>query len=289
MQDKAQTWECSVYILGGALNLLKNFYFAVHWRFQSNGQLVISTINNDPHIDIHLTQGANQSTATPVSRIKNMEGKRTLGVRLAPDGSDKTEHAFHLKDATKLHSCLLNAPLNKESTQIGFMGSMILQKFGYPLGATCFKQEECLEIQQKFPPTILSKMGINESTPTNIRSGPAMFAGMKVPELWTIQGSTKNKLMINTSVRLMSLVTPLLSALTVSNYKQELLGKSLAAKDPLSELTLTDAGHLTCGNSMTATISPSTAKINLGFSPNKNMTNSSWKLSLVSQKLQRND
>jgi hypothetical protein len=50
-----------------------------------------------------------------------------------------------------------------------------------------------------------------------------------------------------------------------------------------------DAGHLTCGNSTTATISPSTAKINLGFSPNKNMTNSSWKLSLVSQKLQRND
>jgi hypothetical protein len=158
---------------------------------------VISTINDDPHIDICLTQGANQSTATPVSRIKNTEGKRTLGVCLAPDGSDKTEHAFHLKDATKLCSCLLNAPLNKESTQIRFMGSMILQKFGYPLGATCFKQEECLEIQQKFPPTILSKMGINESTPTNICSGPAMFAGMKVPELWTIQGSTKNKLMID--------------------------------------------------------------------------------------------
>ncbi len=39
-------------------------------------------------------------------------------------------------------------------------------------------------------------MGINWSTPTNIHSGPAMFAGMEVPELWTIQGSTKNKLMI---------------------------------------------------------------------------------------------
>jgi hypothetical protein len=145
MQDKAQTWEHGVYVLGGALNLLKNFYFAVHWRFQLNGQLVISTINDDPEIDIHLTQGANWSTATPVQRIKNTEGKRTLGVCLAPDGSDKTEHAFHLKDASKLQSCLLNAPLNKESTRIRFM-SMILQKFGYPLGATCFNKEECLQI-----------------------------------------------------------------------------------------------------------------------------------------------
>jgi hypothetical protein len=146
MQDKAQTWECSVYVLGGALNLLKNFYFAVCWRFQSNGQPVISTINDDPDIVIHITQGVDRSTATPVPRIKNTEGKRTLGVPLAPDGSDKTEHAFCLKDATNLCSCLLNAPLNKESTQIRFM-SMILQKFGYPLGATCFKEEECFEIQ----------------------------------------------------------------------------------------------------------------------------------------------
>jgi hypothetical protein len=74
---------------------------------------------------------------------------------------------------------------------------MILQKFGYPLGATCFKEEECLEIQCKFLPTVLSKMGINRSTPTTVHSGPAMFAGMEVPELWTIQGSTENKLMIS--------------------------------------------------------------------------------------------
>jgi hypothetical protein len=71
--------------------------------------------------------------------------------------------------------------------------SMILQKFGYPLGATCFKEEECFEIQWKFLPTVLSKISINWSTPTDVRSGPAMFTGMEVPELWTIQGSTKNK------------------------------------------------------------------------------------------------
>jgi hypothetical protein len=177
------------------LNLLKNFYFAIRWKNQTNGQPVMSSIQDDPDITIHLTQGANRTSPTPVLRIENTEGRRTLGVRLAPNGRDTTEHAFRLKEAITLRSRLLNAPLNKESTRIGLM-SMILQKFGYPLEATCFKEEECLEIQRKFLPTVLSKMGINRSTPTAVCSGPAMFAGMEVPELWTIQGSTKNKLMI---------------------------------------------------------------------------------------------
>jgi hypothetical protein len=73
---------------------------------------------------------------------------------------------------------------------------MILQKFGYPLGATCFKEKECNSIQAKYMPTVLSKMGINRSTPTEVRSGLSLYAGMSVSELWPIQGSSKNKLLI---------------------------------------------------------------------------------------------
>jgi hypothetical protein len=39
-------------------------------------------------------------------------------------------------------------------------------------------------------------MRIIQSTATNVHSSPAMFAGMEVVESWTIEGSTKNKLMI---------------------------------------------------------------------------------------------
>jgi hypothetical protein len=73
---------------------------------------------------------------------------------------------------------------------------MILQKFSYPLGATCFSEKQCGSIQAKLFPTILSKMGINRSTPKEVRSGPALYGGMSVPEFWPIQGSTKNKLLI---------------------------------------------------------------------------------------------
>jgi hypothetical protein len=73
---------------------------------------------------------------------------------------------------------------------------MILQKFSYPLGATCFSEKECNSIQAKYMPTVLSKMGINRSTPTEVCSGPSLYAGMVVSELWLIQGTSKNKLLI---------------------------------------------------------------------------------------------
>ena len=44
--------------------------------------------------------------------------------------------------------------------------------------------------------TILSKMGINQTTSMAVCSGPTMYAGMGVPELWPIQGASKNKLLL---------------------------------------------------------------------------------------------
>ena len=125
----------------------------------------------------------------------NSEVKRTLGVCHAPIGNDKTEYEYHLNEATKTWSCLLRAPLDREKTRIGFM-SMILSKFSWPLGATCFSEKQCLNIQCKFMGTVLSKMGINWTMSMAVRSSPTMYAGMGVPKLWPIQGASKNKLLI---------------------------------------------------------------------------------------------
>jgi hypothetical protein len=177
------------------LNLLKTFFFAVSWNFRKNGQPIMRLIDDDPDVTIHLTQGYDQTHTTPITRVEVNTGKRTLGVRLAPTGSDTTEYQFRLQEAIKLRPRLLQAPLNRESTRTGFT-TMILQKVGYLLGATCFTEKECNSIQAKYMPTVLSKMGINRSKPTEVRSGPSLYAGMSVSELWPIQGTSKNKLLI---------------------------------------------------------------------------------------------
>jgi hypothetical protein len=118
------------------------------------------TINQDPNIAINMTQGSNRTQTTPITRVEVTTGHQTLGVQLAPTGNDKTKYQYQLQEAIKLRPQLLRAPLNQESTQIGFT-TMILQKFSYPLGATCFTEKECNSIQAKYMPTVLSKMGIN--------------------------------------------------------------------------------------------------------------------------------
>jgi hypothetical protein len=94
MEIKAQAWERGVHILGGALNLLKTFCFTISWNFRKNGQPIMRTIADDPDIRIILTQGSDRTNPQPIEQIKVTESKRTLGVRLAPNGSDNTEFNF---------------------------------------------------------------------------------------------------------------------------------------------------------------------------------------------------
>ncbi len=194
MTSKARAWGRGARVAGGALNLLKTFFYAVSWKRKKNGQPTTRAASDDPDVAIHLAQGNNRGCAKSVAREEASTGKRALGARLAPSGSDKTEHECRLAEATKLRPRLLRAPLSRESARKG-LTTMVAQKLSYPLGATCFTEKECSAIQAKFLPTALSKVGISRSTPRGARSGPSPRAGAAAPELWPIQGSSKSKLL----------------------------------------------------------------------------------------------
>ena len=116
MEEKAQTWECNVFVSGGTLNLKKNFWYAILWKWRKNGQPVMQTIPDNPDLEIHMTSGHDHENPRLVSHVKVSEGKCTLGVCLAPIGNNKTEYEYCLDEATKTHSCLLHAPLDHKKT-----------------------------------------------------------------------------------------------------------------------------------------------------------------------------
>ena len=68
-------------------------------------------------------------------------------------------------------------------------------KLKYCLGSTCFTKKNCDKLQARFLPTFLSKMGINRTTATAVRHGPASLGGMQVPNLETEQAVEHVKLM----------------------------------------------------------------------------------------------
>jgi hypothetical protein len=66
METKAQAWEHGVHVLGGTLNLLKTICFAISWNYRKNGQPVMRTMDEDPDITVHLTQGNDRTNAHPI-------------------------------------------------------------------------------------------------------------------------------------------------------------------------------------------------------------------------------
>jgi hypothetical protein len=134
----------------------------------------MKTNADGPDIAIRLTQGANRDITVPITWVEVSIKKHALGACLAPAGSDTTEYQYQLNEAIKLCPQLLGALMGRESTWLAF-AMMILQKVFYPLVATCFSEKQCGSIQAKLFPTILSKMGINRSTPKEVRCGPALL------------------------------------------------------------------------------------------------------------------
>jgi hypothetical protein len=79
MRKTAQRWERLLYATGGALNMLKCFWYGVQWSFTASGVPHMERIKDaDP--DIALSSGANFDTTYNIQRIETTKGMRTLGV-----------------------------------------------------------------------------------------------------------------------------------------------------------------------------------------------------------------
>jgi hypothetical protein len=125
------------------------------------------------------------------------EGQRTLGARLCPLSTKEEEYKYHHKEGKKLRQRMaLKAPLNRESTTIGFH-SIARPNMEATLPITCFDDKQCDAIQNTYLMTFVSKMGINQKTTRAVRSGPTIYSGMETPEMCYTQGSRANKVLIS--------------------------------------------------------------------------------------------
>ena len=195
MGESAQRWERLLYATGGALNLLKCFWYGIQWYFTDAGVPRMRKIQDDDPI-IELTSGADFHTKHIIQRVPVTKGMRTLGVRLTPEGNDNDEFNFRMEEATTMRDRLKTAPLNREHVGIGFR-SIWKMKLQYPIGATCFTRKQCLKIQSRYLPTFLSKMGINRTTATAVRHGPQTLGGMDIFNLETEQAVQHTKLIVS--------------------------------------------------------------------------------------------
>jgi len=83
-----------------------------------------------------------------------------------------------MEQAQVIQQQLQCALVNREETRICY-NAITHPQTKYPLPTN---------IQGRFHPMSLSKMGINRNMPKVVVSGPTTYGGLDIRELWTIQG-----------------------------------------------------------------------------------------------------
>ncbi len=118
------------------------------------------------------------------------EARRTLGVRLAPDGNSMAEFQYLRTMATEWKQKMEKARLTHMDALFS-LHSSILRKMAYPLAVTTFTEQQCAELMKPILGIGLPKIGCIRSMPRAIIHGPLEMAGLNIPNLYMEQAITQ--------------------------------------------------------------------------------------------------
>jgi hypothetical protein len=125
---------------------------------------------------------------TSLEQVEVGEGRRTLGVRLAPDGNNKAEFEYLKEQCDQWANRIRSGTLPQTYTWQAF-STTIVSKLSYALPATTFTRTECESITRRLISATLSRSGINKHLLRDLVFGAIAMQGLGYPELYTWQGS----------------------------------------------------------------------------------------------------
>ena len=123
----------------------------------------------------------------PISRKMADEAHRTLGVRLAPNGSWKAELLFLQSKAKKFTNRLLSANLTSSEALLAYR-TMFLPSMLYSAGVTWMDKRQCETLQKISRPAWLNTFGFNRNFPQAVAYVPRKWAGLGMLHHYHKQG-----------------------------------------------------------------------------------------------------
>jgi ribonuclease HI len=239
LQTLAQMWERLLFSTGGALKPPKCFWFAITWQWASGFPIMRST-NKFQH-SIAITDSPT-NTRVQITQKGPSEAERTLGVRIAPNGSQHRELTWLRSKAHSFALHISKGKLSREETYRAYH-SVYIPSLTYSLGSTTFTQTEAKSIQKRSLNLILASMGINRNMPRPVVYTPTHFGGLGFKCLYTEQGCQQVENFIG-HLRIQSTVGKLFRA-TLSMH-QLTAGTSLPIlSDPSTPIPYLEKGWIT--------------------------------------------
>lgn len=182
-------WTKLLWISGGNLNPEKCFYYYLEPHYNhSSGHIKYKRIKQSPG-DIHI-QDPETNQTTPVKRLEPSDGKRTLGVILAPDGNCSTQIKTSHDIAATYVGKLKHSKLSKQAKWTA-VTTILEPGVLYPLMALNSTKRDLEKIDKILATVKCHALGLNEHFPRAILHGPLAPGGMAIPNTITKTTATR--------------------------------------------------------------------------------------------------
>jgi len=182
MQRSLSTWHGILRATGGELVPEKCFWYLIDFKW-ANKEWKYKRSNE---LKGHLSITQSRTGTIIIPRLEPDEARRTLGVRIAPDGNNLAE-AHHLHGvANEWAKHMARAHPTRAEAEFS-LRQVLLPKLTYALQATTFDEQQCAEIMKPALSKALPAMGINRHFPRAVAYGPKSHQGLAIPNLFTEQ------------------------------------------------------------------------------------------------------
>ena len=187
MQQAINRWEGGLKATGGAIRPDKSWAYPIGFKFDSKGKWRYQKLEE---IETNLTVKDENENEQSLNMIPPDRGKETLGVFLAPDGSN-TETMIELtKKATQWADYIRTGHLNRDEAKTA-VNTTIMKSLQYPLPALTLNKEQCRSIQRIVINAGLPNGGTCRNYPRAALFGPKNEGGLGMDDLYRYQGTSR--------------------------------------------------------------------------------------------------
>ena len=191
MQDTINCWEGGLKMSGGAIVPHKSFVYPIGFSFDAQGKpLYLDEDEIESSFTVIDEKGDNQ----PLQKFNHNKGKGTLGVILAPDGSQKEAIKF-LRKKTDTWAAYVHAGHMNRKDAWQALESTITRTIQYPLPALNLSEKDCKYIMAPVYQVCLPKSAIARTYPHKVLFGPKEEGGMGQTDIYSKQGISKISLL----------------------------------------------------------------------------------------------
>jgi hypothetical protein len=183
-QHDAQLWNDLLRATGGALNLEKCFAQVIDFQFGLNGAPVIAPA--DPKLIITI-QDRLYNKAVIIKPISPYKTYRSLGTEQGTSRNQKRQHEI-LLDKSKSHNRKLACSAMSPKCAWVHYTAVFQSSVGYPLSMCHLSQHQLHDLQKKYIPTLMNKIGLARTHAHVLVFGPRSYGGIGCNDLRLEQG-----------------------------------------------------------------------------------------------------